>query len=74
MIKNDTQNGSKIEPWVFLGLIFEIFERLGRRLFFDAFFDRQKVSPKSQKSAKWAANGEPEPISVAYGNVPAPGL
>jgi len=47
-----------MEPWARLGLFFVILGCVGSRSFFDAFFDRQKVGPKSQKSAKLSANGE----------------
>jgi hypothetical protein len=46
-------------PWALLGQIFVILGCVGRRSFFDAFFDRQKVGPKSQKSAKLATKGGP---------------
>ena len=42
-------------PWALLEPFFAILGRLGRVSFFHAFFDRQKVGPKSQKSATLAA-------------------
>ena len=48
-----------MEPWALLGQIFAILGRLGRVSFFHAFFDCQKVGPKSQKSATLAARRRP---------------
>ena len=48
-----------MDPWTLQGTIFAILGRPGRRSFFDAFFDRQKVIPKSQKSAKLVAKRRP---------------
>ena len=51
------KNGAKIKLWVVLERTFAIFGRLGRVLFFDAFFVQQKVGPKwHPKSAKWRQN------------------
>jgi hypothetical protein len=51
-----------MEPWAFLGPIFAILGCLLRVSFFDTFFDRQEVDPKTKKYAKLAADGEPDRI------------
>ena len=58
-----------MEPRALLGPIFAIWGCLLRVSFFDTFFARQKVCPKSKNSSQLAAKGGPHPdLGVARRN------
>ena len=79
MCGKGTKKGAIMEPQMELKwslgrsrvFVFVIFGRLGRRSFFDAFFDRQTVGPKSQKSAKGGSQKRVAGIFDHFGGGPA---
>ncbi len=55
-------------------LTLAVWDQILRRLNFDEFLKLEKSSKNRKKTEIWSSKGRGTGISLAYGNIPAPGL